>query len=191
MAKVVLQCPSCGKEVELGEIECKYCGVNLKSGEAYESKVKKGKSKDKHPEHFGAGILLGVAVAFALVTFSGYMYQKLVRETFVQKPDLFKYPVLRMRELGDMVRAGDVLLSQGELKRAKAKYEEARDATQELVKWLQTEADRIKPEEPYKKQQESRYAWRQAQNYNKRVAKRQLANLKLKAERFLETIPSV
>ena len=62
MAKVVLQCPSCGKEVELGEIECKYCGVNLKSGEAYESKVKKGKSKDKHPEHFGAGILPDIEV---------------------------------------------------------------------------------------------------------------------------------
>ncbi len=190
MGKVILKCPSCGKDVELGDIECKHCGVNLKSGEAFESRVKKAKGKDKHPEHFGGGLLLGVTLGFAAFVFSGYMYQGAVEKTFAQKPDLFKYPVQRMREIGDMILAGDALGAKGESKLARAKYEEARDATTELMKWLQTTADQVKPEQPYKKEHESIYGRPQEPNYNKRVAKRQLTNLKVKAQDMLETIPS-
>lgn len=188
MAEVTLKCPSCEKDVTLGDIECPHCGMNLKSGEAFETRVKKAKGKEKHPEHFGRGIYFGVVVAFSLVIFAGFMYQGLVEETIQQKRELFEYAVLKLQEIDDLVVAGKHEWAQGNPAAAQGKYDEAREATQELITWIDGEAARIKPEQPYaKKHTES---WRRLEpEYNRRVAKRLLYNLKAKAQYTLEQIP--
>jgi len=190
MGKVTLKCPSCGGDVQLGDVECPHCGVNLKSGESFETRVKKARGKARHPEHFGRGLYVSVILAFGLITFAGFMYQRLVEKTLVARWDTFQYAVLKMQEIEDTVAVADRLRAQGHAGEAQKKYEEARQAANELISWLAAEAEKIKPREPYSGQQKRSWRGGTGPEYNRRVAKSQLNNLKRKAEALLESIPA-
>jgi hypothetical protein len=195
MAKVQMQCPNCGGEVELGDIECRHCGVNLKSGETYETRVKQAKGKARHPEHFAARIYFGVGVAFVLCVFAGMMYQRAVEKTFEQGPELFEYPVRKMEEIDGLLHAAGQAEGKGEAEVARKGYKTARKRTEELITWIEQTERGIKLESLYSPtsalQNPRRYRATQPEqtDYNKRLAKRQLRNLKAKAEHMLEGIP--
>jgi hypothetical protein len=191
MAKVELQCPSCGGQVALGDIECVHCGVNLKSGEAFESRVKQAKGRGFHPEHFAGGLYIGVVTAFVLVMFAGWMYQKAVHKTMQQRPALFSYPVLRMEELDDIVATGHVAAAEGQPNVADYHYLQARKHMEALIVWIEKEDQRIKPKDPYAPETSGRHGTRAERKYNKRRAKKVLKSLKAKAEFKLRQIPAV
>ncbi len=190
MAKVTLKCPACDKDVELGEVECPHCGVNLKSGESYEAKQKKAKGKDQHPEHFAGGIYAGVIVAFTLVVFAGYMYQSMVEKTITRAWDIFEYPVLKQQEVEDLVAIGSHHAAEGEPTMAKEKYGEARKAGEDLITYLDAQFQMIRPDDPYAKKRTDRYGRETKPQFNKRIARRLLHNMKLKAQQTLEDIPA-
>jgi hypothetical protein len=141
MAKVELECPSCGGTVELGDITCRHCGVNLKSGESYEKQVKRAKGREKKVTAPAGALYIGVLLAFGLVTLSGLMWQKRMEAAIAQRPDLFYEPVpledgswgesafQRLQRVQDLVDAG--------------KHEEARTVAEALIAWIDEEAEQL------------------------------------------------
>jgi len=192
MAKAQLQCPACGSKVQLGDIECKICGVNLKSGESFEARAKKAKGKAVHPEHFSGRIYVGVVVAFGMVVFAGLMYQtKVVEKSFAERMDLYQYPVQQLQDIQDLVTVARQEAVSGNSKAAAEDYATAKQRAQTLIEWLTTQADRIKPEEPYAKEVRDPYSYGSSEpKYNRTVAKRLLNDLKAKAENELNSIPT-
>ncbi|MHC4593158.1 MAG: hypothetical protein ACYS8L_10770 [Planctomycetota bacterium] len=191
MAKVELQCPSCGGLVELGDVECVHCGVNLRSGESYETRVRQARGKGLHPEHFAPGLYMGAAIAFALAVFAGWMYQRAVQKTIQDKPGFFRYPVLRIQELDDLVAAGHIAAAKGKPNEADYHYNRARKGMEELIHWIDAEDARIRVKDPYSPETPDRHTWRVEKKYNKRGAKRLLKNLRAKAEFKLSQIPTM
>jgi hypothetical protein len=204
MAKAQLECPSCGSKVELGDITCKICGVNLKSGESFETRVRQARGKAVHPEHFTGRIYISVVMAFGLVVFSGLMYQIIVEKTITQVPELFRYPVEKLEEVRGLVARGDTeaaqghkLLAKGDTEAAQGHQEEAqqvyrlaRQRTEELIEWLTSEADAIVVETPFRMEGPKRHSYRQEKEYNKPVARRLLKDLRAKAQVELDLIPA-
>jgi hypothetical protein len=204
MAKAQLECPSCGSKVELGDITCKVCGVNLKSGESFETRVRQARGTAVHPEHFTGRIYISVVMAFGLVVFSGLMYQIIVEKTISQVPELFRYPVEKLEEIRGLVARADTeaaeghkLLAKGDTEAAQGHQEEAqqvyrlaRQRTEELIQWLTSEADAIVVETPFRAEGPKRHSYRQEKEYNKPVAKRLLKDLRAKAQVELDRIPA-
>jgi hypothetical protein len=175
MAKVMLKCPNCGQQVELGDIECKHCGLNLKSGESYESQVKKAKGKAEHPEHFSSPVFVGAALAFSLFLFAGYMYQRRMETAVRDRPDLLVPAIEEFQQIDDLVHAKE--------------YVQAQQRTQALIASLDKRAASIDVPEPYAKEDTS--PWRRPQaKYNRAAVRRLLLTLKAKAERKLTEIPT-
>ena len=175
MAAVMLKCPTCGEPVEMGELTCRQCGTNLKSGESFDTQRKRAKSKEKHPEHYSTGIFFGVTVALSLIFFAGYRYQVSAENLFMEKPDVLVPPVLQLQEIDDLVNEGD--------------YDKASKEANDLIDSLDKQAESIKPPEPYSPPEDERYHWKPQKPYNKAGVKRMLYNLEAKAERGLENIP--
>jgi len=190
MAKAQLECPSCGSKVELGDITCKICGVNLKSGESFETRVRQARGKAVHPEHFTGRIYISVVMAFGLVVFSGLMYQIIVEKTITQVPELFRYPVEKLEEIRGLVARGEAEAAQGHQEEAQQVYRLARQRTEELIQWLTAEADAIVVETPFREEGPKRHSYRQEKEYNKPVAKRLLKDLRAKAQVELDRIPA-
>ncbi len=192
MAKAQLQCPACGSKVQLGDIECKVCGVNLKSGESFETRAKKAKGKAVHPEHFAGRIYVGVVVAFGMFVFAGVMYQtQMVAKSFKERPDLYQGPVQEIQKIEDLITEGNVEQAAGNVKAAQEDYTAARESAQKLIEALRLQVDSIKPEEPYATEQRSPYDYGNKEpRYNRTMARRLLSDLRAKAEKLLDRIPT-
>ena len=192
MAKAQLQCPACGSRIQLGDIECKVCGVNLKSGESFAARAKKAKGKAVHPEHFAGRLYFGVVIAFGLFVFAGLMYQtQMVERSFKERPDLYQGPVQQIQQIQDLITEGDQEQAAGNAKAAQEHYTDARDTAKKLMDALDTQVNSIKPEEPYAPEQQSPYAYGSAQpKYNRTMARRLLSDLRAKAENQLNRIPT-
>lgn len=194
MAEGQINCPSCGTAVGLGDIECPTCGMNLKSGEAYETRVKHAKGKDVHPEHFTGPIYIGVIVAAALILFAGLKWQENCEKSMGEQQELFDYAVVQMQAVDDLVARGELALEEGDAESARQSFEEARATAQALATWLQETADLIKPDETEiltGQPRRPQHFGRQEKEYDKKTVKRLLVALQKKAERKLEEIPSV
>lgn len=168
MAEVELKCPSCGRTVQLGDIECPHCGVNLKSGESFAARVKRARGKAKHPEGLTGGIYVGVAIVFLLLSLAGYFYQSRMESVIEEKPELFVHYIEDLQLIEDWEAAG--------------KYADARKKAQELSEQLLNEAARIKPKQAYDPDAKK-------EKWDKRGAKRLLNNLRAKVERKLDELP--
>jgi len=180
MGKVILQCPSCGGQVELGDIECRHCGMNLKSGESYEEQVKKARGKDQHPERPVAPLVLGAAMLFGLLLLSGWAFQRRMEKAVTTYPGMFTRYIQEFQNIEDLVQAGD--------------YSVARERTEKLINALEKQAESIDVPDPYVKEKED--PWRKTTAARKKkkgyeAATRQLLlTLKAKAERRLKEIPA-
>ncbi len=179
MAKQELSCPSCHGKVALGEITCPHCGVNLKSGESFETQVKRAKGKVKHGEKYTGGLYVAVALAVALFIFAGYMYQRSMEKLLADRPDLFRPHIVELQYVQDLVAAGD--------------YATARERGGTLAQKLQEEADAITPETPFRVGDVSNSyvrGYRETEKWNRRGAKKLLFNLKAKTEYLLDHMPA-
>lgn len=177
MAKVLLKCPGCGGEVELGDIECRHCGMNLKSGESYESQVKKAKGAVEHGERLVIPIFVGVVIVFAMLLFAGLMYQGRMETAIRDRADLLVPAIREFQKIDDLIYARD--------------YDKARKRTKALITDLEKQADQIVPPDPYQKK--TVRPWmktRRVPKYNKAAVKRLLWTLRAKAERKLKEIPT-
>ena len=106
MSEETLRCPNCDAPVEVGELSCPKCGINLRTGESFESKVKRAKSKDLHPEHFRSGLYLTVGIIYAIVVFGGYMYQRRVEGALRERQDVFADFLARTERVERLAAAG-------------------------------------------------------------------------------------
>ena len=176
MAKAQLQCPNCQGAVTLGEVTCPHCGVNLKSGESYETQVKRAKGKVKHQEMYTGGLYAGIAFALAVCIFAGYMYQRAMTNVLTERGDLFTPRVQELQKAQELADAGQ--------------YAEAKTAANHLVSELEKDADAIKPEIPFTADQVtySYYGGPQRATWDKRGAKRLVYNLQAKAQHILDDI---
>ncbi len=186
MADVQIECPSCGATTTLGDVICPSCGVNLKSGEAFDTRVQKAKGKATHPEHFSGRIYGSVVVAFVLCAFGMYMYHRAVIGSMREVPDYYKYPVQLMLKADDFVAMGHTAQAGGNMQQAREHYETAGKGLTDLIAWLQAEADKLDPEKVTKR----RYNFRTEKKFNKGLVRRQLNNIRLKAEYKLSLVPS-
>jgi hypothetical protein len=176
MGKPQLQCPNCQGTVTLGEVTCPHCGVNLKSGESYETQVKRARGKVKHKEMYTGGLYAGIVFAVSLCIFAGYMYQRAMTTVLTQRADLFKPRIEELQKAQDLADAGQ--------------YAEAKNAASHLVQELGQDADDIKPEIPFTADQvtTSYYTGQKAATWDKRGAKRLLLNLQAKAQYLLDDV---
>ncbi len=173
MAQAELKCPSCGRAVQLGDIECAHCGVNLKSGESFEARVKRARGKAKHPEKVTGGLYLGLAGVFVLMSLAGYFYQRRIENVVEQRPDMFVERIERIQHVHDLIYA--------------ERYAEAREEAEALSRELRRAADDIEPPEPFAPA-DVRQRGRRA-DWDERAGKGLLHNLATKAERLVEEIP--
>jgi len=184
MAKAQLQCPSCGGAVELGQVTCPHCGVNLRSGESFTKRVKRARGRRVNPERTVPGLYVGAVLAFGLLVFSGFMFQRKMETTISKRPELFAEPIATLQWVEDLVAVGD--------------YATAREEMASLIKAL--EEQRMSLDVPVYQTRHHYWssrswsAWEAneqiEENYSKRVALLMLSNLKAKAERRLASIPS-
>ena len=117
---VGLTCPNCSASVKLGDITCPQCGTNMRTGESYDSKVKRARADELHPEHFAGRIGFGIVVLFGLVVMAGFLYQQRVEKMMRNDEQVFTYYLRRVEEV-------DVLISQGKTSLAKQKGQELID----------------------------------------------------------------
>jgi hypothetical protein len=178
MGKQQLECPSCHGAIALGDIRCPHCGVNLKSGESFETQVKRAKGKVKHPEAYTGGLYIGIALALGLVIFAGYMYQRSVERVLADRSATFSPLIEKLQQVRDDADAG--------------RYDVARQNGEALLKDIQVADDSIKPGVAF---DVGEVANSYGTNYNKpkgdeRAAKRILANLAAKTQHILDSLPS-
>jgi hypothetical protein len=150
--------------------------VNLKSGETFETRVKRARGKEKHREGVSSGVYLGIVLAFAFIVLGGYIYQSRMERVMRQRPDLFVSRVEEMQQVEDLI--------------ATEQYGEARARLEELAEALERKADSIKPPDPYAPEKK-RQPWmprKKAKEWDQRGGKRLLRNLKAKAEHRLEKL---
>jgi len=176
MGKVELKCPSCGAPVELGQVECRQCGMNLKSGETYEAQRQRARGKSRHPEHFAPAIYGGVIIALALFALAGFLYQRRVERAIIDQSELLRYPALKLQEIDDTIAAQD--------------YTTAREMAVELLDWLEIEASMINPKLPYTPEPDRGYGAQVREKHDDRAAKRLLLNYTAKTQRKLAGIPA-
>jgi hypothetical protein len=178
--------------VGLGDIQCPNCGINLKSGESYESRVKQAKGKMVHPEHFAAPIYVIALVAAAVFLFAGLKWQEACEAAMAQQPEWFDFAVTQMQTMDGLVAKGKQARREGDSEAEKKSFDEARAIGEELVGWLSQTAEAIQPDESEiltGRPKQVGYGRRMEKQYDKKVVKRMLVNLQKKAERKLEQIP--
>jgi hypothetical protein len=165
-----LICPSCGSPVSPDDAECPRCGVNIKSGESYETRVRRARGKLRHTEGLVGGLYIALAFIVALSCIGGFSYQARMEHIISQRPDLFREPIQRLQQIDDLIAAGSPV--------------EAREAALALAQELETTADQIQVRSLYapKTAPPRRYArTRREPEYDRRGAKRLLHNLAEKA----------
>ncbi len=172
MQRPELQCPSCGGPVRVGDIECKHCGVNLKSGESFEVRVKRARGKLKHNEGLTGGLYIGLGLAFVLLTLGGFLHQRRVERVLRQRPQMFVPRVQQLARLNRLAASGQ---------RAQARQEAL-----EMARELREEADGMKFEDLYARPE--RDVWghpvqrKEEAPWDKSGGKSLLINLAAKAE---------
>ncbi len=165
-----LICPSCGSPVSPDDVECPRCGVNLKSGESYETRVRRARGKLRHTEGLVGGLYIALAFVLGLSCIGGYSYQARMERVIVQRPDLFREPIRRLQEIDDLIAVG--------------RSAEARETALALARELDTTADQIQVRDLYapKTPPPRRYRTTASEpEYDRRGAKRLLHNLAEKA----------
>ncbi len=184
MSQSVQRCPTCKTEVEKSQVECRVCGMNVKTGESFQDKVKRAKRAETHPEYFHRGILAMVLFGFVIFILAGFMYQrsrekilgreitviKRLRKTIVY----FRKHIERLEELDGMVAA--------------RKYEDADKAAKTLIKDLNTELGVVREtiKAAYSDDEEGRVE--AAKKSERLVAVSLLENIKAKTEHRLDII---
>ncbi len=107
MPETQLSCPNCSEPVGVGDVICPNCGVNLKSGESYEARIKKATGKLSHSEEMATGLFVGAMVVIALALFGGYLMQRRAVKVMRKKPDMFVPTIRWMQRLQDEMAAGN------------------------------------------------------------------------------------
>jgi hypothetical protein len=109
-------CPSCGEPVEVGALTCPHCGINIQTGESYETQVKRAKGgrgpRGRIARHLG----FGVTLAFALVVLGGFIYQQRVVTVMRDAPLKYADYIQRLENV-------DALTAQGKVADAKREGE--------------------------------------------------------------------
>ncbi len=85
-----MPCPSCGAPLDVGVLTCTQCGINIRTGEAYQTRVERAKQTRTHPERYHQGIYMGAAVLFVLVMLGGGMVQRRAERVIREKRELFQ-----------------------------------------------------------------------------------------------------
>ena len=83
-------CPSCGVPLDVGVLTCPECGINIRTGEAYQTRVERAKAKRFHPERYHQGIYMGAAVLFVLVMLAGGILQRRTERGIRQNREFFE-----------------------------------------------------------------------------------------------------
>jgi len=167
-----LTCPNCGVSVKQSDITCPQCGTNMRTGESYETHMKRARSDELHPEHFAGRLGFVVTILFVLIIMAGFLYQRRV-EKVLRDQDMVFADFLRRSD------AIDTLIASG-------KTAEARALGRELIGDLKRADESIIIEDaPTTAQRDDR----NLRNKSERKAeKAQLKNLIAKVEYRLEKL---
>jgi len=111
---------------------CPHCGLNIRSGESYDAKVRRVKARDIRVERLGAPLLLGLAFMLGLIMLGGYLYQKRAETVIREKQAEFGNYIWRLETIDSLAAAGRI--------------EEAREAAEKLARELKARQAQIKIE---------------------------------------------
>lgn len=159
-------CPSCGAMVPLKSITCPACGVNTKTGETYQTRVERARSKELHPEHFHRGVYTGVAVGFAVLVIGGFLYQASIDAVLRQNPESFMTHTFEslggesMHLFQALVEA-ESLVAASRLQRDSGLAQEAEDVTAEIEAAAQARIDSINDKIKRRIRRDDQPSWRE------------------------------
>jgi len=77
--KQEILCPSCDKPVLVGELQCPHCGVNMRSGETFDTQVKRTRAAAAHSGHIAGTITIGVALLLICTLGGGFVLHSRTR----------------------------------------------------------------------------------------------------------------
>jgi hypothetical protein len=90
--KQEILCPSCDKPVLVGEVQCPHCGVNMRSGETFDTQVKRTQAAAGHTGHVAGTIMLAVALLLGSTLGGGYVLHARTRMLLRTGPGLLGEP---------------------------------------------------------------------------------------------------
>lgn len=170
MAEESQMCPNCGTRARPGEILCGHCGTNLETGETWQARVKRAKQKKTHEENFARGIMLLPTIAFALLVFAGFMYQRGAQDGVAQNKDEVATYVQQLERADRLVAFGQT--------------EQARSIYSSVAEELESKASEINPGDAYSPGDEKEESEREQEAARKTI----LVNLQMKAQHKLDNL---
>jgi len=180
----MLPCFNCGAPVPVGALVCPKCGVNIKTGESYESRVDRAKAKELHPERYRQGIYAGVTALFFIILLSGFMFQRRNERILTEQSDRLQFtlkamgsaPVHCFRALDEIQR----LASTGDAKGA-------RELGNELIQAAEGEIAKVDRELAQKGRRGDKITWTEKWRFS--GLKSNLKSVISKAEFTLSSLP--
>lgn len=170
MADGKIECPSCGGMVDADAIVCPSCGLNLRTGEAFDEQMKRGRQRRFYRERYSTRIVIGVAIALGVLLFGGYMYQTRLEKAIRKEPDAIRKHVLELHRIDGFLESGN--------------YGQAAERAKQLIAVLEREQKAIRIEVAYGTDRRDREA--QARRPHLKAKKALLVNLTRKARHKLK-----
>jgi len=100
-------CPSCGEAVDIGAAECPHCGVNIRSGESYETRVERARTREGPASHIGRNLGFAVTVGFALLILAGFLYQQRAIKVMREGAEQYTDYIARLQQVDDLIARGE------------------------------------------------------------------------------------
>jgi predicted PilT family ATPase len=146
----------------------------MRSGESFQSRVKRAKGKRHQADNVGRTVGFGLTIVFALVILAGFLYQQRATKVIRDSEREYTDYAARLQRL-------ELLVEEGE-------YQQARGMGERLIEELNQKAESIKIEvAPTTEQKESGET---APKAIRKAEKRLLQNLAAKAKKKLKGIPA-
>lgn len=163
-------CPNCGTRARPGEVICGHCGTNLETGEQWATRVKRAKQNKTHEESFARGVFFLPVVAFAMLVFVGFMYQRSAETGVSENSQEATGYVEKMAKADRLVAFGQ--------------KEKARQILEDLAETLKDEAGSIEVGAAYSPSDEKEQGERDKEARRKTL----LLNLQKKAQHKLDNL---
>lgn len=157
-------CPNCNEKIEQDAVLCKYCGLNVETGESYPSRMERAKTYRKQTGTEHKSLAFGFLILFAMVLIGGFIYQGRSSRALKEAPKKYLGYVKSLEKADRLLATKD--------------YEGAREELNQLIE--QMEEDKAQLEDEDASESEEHIRERRAL----------LSNLIAKATKKLNSIPS-
>ena len=118
--------------MDVGAAECPHCGVNIRSGESYETRVERARTREGPASHVGRNLGFAVTVGFALLILAGFLYQQRAIKVMREGAEQYTGYIAGLQQVEDLIARGE--------------GEQAQQVGQELIEQMRRHEESIEVE---------------------------------------------